>query len=206
MKKNNIERRADAKGMQAEKEGRKITGYAALYNQRSEDLGGFIEVIEPGAFDEAITKSDVRALINHNDNLVLARTASGTLKLEVDEKGLRYEFEVPNTTYGNDLLENVRAGNISQSSFAFSMGSGKDYENWDEMDDGRLLRTIKRVDELFDVSPVTYPAYKSTTVSARSLDQVEQLKHKEEEKGDEQRERARLNIYDKILELKSKKR
>jgi len=205
MKKNNIERRAAAKGMKAEEEERKITGYAALYNQRSEDLGGFIEVIEPGAFDEAIGKSDVRALINHNDNLVLARTASGTLTLSVDEKGLRYEFEVPNTTYGNDLLENVRAGNISQSSFAFSMGSGKEYERWDEMEDGRLLRTIKRVDELYDVSPVTYPAYKSTTVSARSLDQVEQLKHKEE-KGDEQRERARLDIYDKILELKSKKR
>lgn len=208
MKKNsNIERRGFKVEMRAEgEESRKIVGYAALFNTRSEDLGGFVEVIEPGAFGDSIGRSDIRALINHNDNLVLARSTTGTLKLEEDEKGLRYEFDVPDTTYGNDLLTNVRNGNITQSSFAFSLGSGEEYESWEEMEDGRLLRKIKKFDRLYDVSPVTYPAYRATTVSARSMDKVEELKkEKEGEEGGNERG-ARLNIYDKILKLKSKKR
>lgn len=208
MKKNsNIERRGFKVEMRAEgEESRKIVGYAALFNTRSEDLGGFVEVIEPGAFGDSIGRSDIRALINHNDNLVLARSTTGTLKLEEDEKGLRYEFDVPDTSYGNDLLTNVRNGNITQSSFAFSLGSGEEYESWEEMEDGRLLRKIKKFDRLYDVSPVTYPAYRATTVSARSMNKVEELKKEKEGKEGGNERGARLNIYDKILKLKSKKR
>lgn len=133
-----------------------VIGHASLYNSRSEDLGGFYEYIEEGAFtDELIAKSDVRALINHDANLILARSTAGTLQLKADTKGLRYEFDIPNTSYGKDLAENLRNGNITQSSFAFTVGA----DQWSTDDEGRDIRTITKIDRLYDISSVTYPAY-----------------------------------------------
>lgn len=157
-------------------ESRKVVGYAAVFNSDSEEMWGFKERIAPGAFDEAISVSDVRALFNHDPNMLLARTSSGTLTLSVDERGLRYEFEAPNTTAGNDLLEMLKRGDVSQSSFAFTV---KD-EKWDEVKDEMPIRTITKVKRLYDVSPVTYPAYPDTTAARRSLDQWR--KEHEEEK------------------------
>lgn len=141
-----------------EEENEKMTviGHASLYNSRSEDLGGFYEYIQEGAFTEdLINKSDVRALINHDANLILARNTAGTLKLQADEKGLRYEFDIPNTSYGKDLAENLRNGNITQSSFAFTVGA----DEWTTDNEGRDIRTITQIDTLYDISSVTYPAY-----------------------------------------------
>lgn len=146
-----------------EGEGRKIEGYAAIFDQNSEDMG-FVERISPSAFDRADMR-DVRALFNHDPNYILARTASGTLTLEVDERGLKYAFEVPDTTFGNDFLTMVRRGDISQSSFAFTIAD----DAWEERD-GQQVRTIKQVHTVYDVSPVTYPAYAMTSVTARSLE------------------------------------
>ena len=164
----NIEKRA-ATIEAAQEESRMVTGYAAVFDSDSEDLGGFIEQIERGAFKEAIERSDVRALFNHDDNFILARTASGTLKLYEDERGLKYEFEAPKTTAGNDLLEMIKRGDISQSSFGFTV----EEDDWSNRD-GMAFRKIKKVKRLYDVSPVTFPAYPEASVAVRKLEQLKQ--------------------------------
>jgi HK97 family phage prohead protease len=151
---------------------RKFSGYAALYNSRSSNLGTpdrpFIEIIAPGAFD-AVLKNDVRALFNHNPDHVLGRSreAGGTVRLFSDERGLGFEIDVPDTQLGRDLATSVERGDIDQNSFAFRIA--KDGDKWVE-EAGVITRTIKRVAELFDVSLVTYPAYPDTSVAVRSLD------------------------------------
>jgi HK97 family phage prohead protease len=143
----------------ATKEGKDVViGHAAVFNSLSEDLGGFREKIQPGAFDDVL-KNDVRAYFNHDPNYLLGRTSAGTLRLSVDEQGLRYELDVPNTTAGRDLKENMRLGNITQSSFAFTIG--KDGDAWERAENGADIRTIKKVKRLYDVSPVSLPAYPS---------------------------------------------
>ena len=122
----------------------------------------------PGAFD-GCNMSDVRALFNHDPNQILARTASGTMSVSVDAKGLKYRFEMPNTTLGNDLLEMIRRGDISQSSFAFTVKETSWVEEKYPIPD---LRKIIKIEEVYDVSPVTYPAYEGTSVQARSIEQV----------------------------------
>ncbi len=159
----NIEKRAASIGMAAVDSGRTIEGYAALFNSRTEIWPGFFEEIAPGAFKNAIGKSDVRALFNHDQNRILARTSSGTLQIGEDDKGLWYRFEMPDTTEGNDLLTMIKRGDISQSSFAFTVKASE----WIEENDNTTLRIIKECEQLFDVSPVTYPAYQDTSVTAR---------------------------------------
>lgn len=158
-----IEFRASGDG----EKGRTVEGYAALFNSRT-NLGWFEEEIAPGAFDSA-DMDDVVALFNHDPNYPLARTTSGTLKLEVDEKGLKYSFTAPETTFGEDLLKMLERGDISQSSFAFTI----DAETWTEQKGQTPRRRIDRIGVLYDVSPVTYPAYKDTTVSARAKTEYE---------------------------------
>ena len=116
-----------------------VVGHASVYNTMSEDLGGFREIIAPGAFDDVL-ENDVRALINHDGNLILARTTSGTLKLSTDEKGLKYEFDMPETSYGKDLAISMKRGDVTQSSFAFTVQN----DNW-ETKDGIDVRTITKV-------------------------------------------------------------
>jgi len=149
----NVETRVDST-----EEGKDVVvGYASVYNSRSNDLGGFYEYIEKDAFsEELIQKSDVRALINHDPNLILARNTSGTLKLYADEKGLRYEFDLDNElSYAKNLGVSMKRGDISQSSFAFTVAE----DDWYTDEEGNNIRTIKKIDRLYDVSPVTYPAY-----------------------------------------------
>lgn len=143
-------------------EERMVSGYAAVFNQESEDLGGFIEIIKPGAFRDVL-ENDVRALWNHDQNYLLARTTSGTLKIAEDARGLYYEFDAPHTTYGNDLLELLRRGDVTQSSFGFTIKK----DEWVSRN-GVTYRYIHSVARLFDVSPVTYPAYPATTSQLKS--------------------------------------
>ncbi len=145
-------------------DGRKVRGYGAVFNRLSENLGGFREVIEPGAFS-AVLQDDVRALWNHNASDILARTKSGTLKIGVDSVGLWYEFEAPDTTAGRDLLVSLKRGDVDQSSFGFIIAK----DRWTEGRDGVPRRTILKVARLLDVSPVTYPAYPDTSVALNSL-------------------------------------
>lgn len=144
----------------------KIIGHAAVFNQLSEDLGGFREQIAPGAFAGAVKTDDVRALWNHNPDFVLARTVSKTLTLKEDARGLSIEIDPPDTQVARDLLVSIERGDVSQMSFGFSVKP--DGQNWGKDDEGRNIRTLTDV-RLFDVSPVTYPAYPQTDVAKRSL-------------------------------------
>lgn len=155
-----------------------ISGYAAVFNQWT-TIGHyyrFQEMIAPDAFSICDNTKCI-ACFNHYDGDILARYSSGTLKLEVDEIGLRFEFEVPNTTVGNDMYELVKRGDISQCSFAFVVGE----ESW-EYSDGEELdkRTILKISELWDVSLVTYPAYEGTSVDARSAEENSMLERKKQ--------------------------
>lgn len=167
------ERRMYDQDITVQPESRKVEGYAVVFNSESNDLGGFKEIIEPTALDGVIEKSDILCLLNHNeDKGVLARSKNGTgsLALEIDEKGLRYSFEAPNTNLGDELLEGLKRGDITTSSFAFRVGKDK----WNKNGDGTYLRTISNISELFDVSPVYRAAYDATSVSVdtRGLDEA----------------------------------
>jgi uncharacterized protein len=142
-----------------------VVGYAARFNVRSQDLGGFVEVIEPGAFDEVLG-DDVVALFNHDPNMPLARTTAGTLRLAVDDIGLRYEFDLASDDCSEQVAAYINDGRVAGSSFGFTVAM--DGDRWDRLDDGVILRTIKRFARLFDVSPVTYPAYLATDVQLRA--------------------------------------
>ena len=155
-----------------------ISGYAAVYH-RSEDAGtqyqlmdSYYERIKPGAFDRALAeKQDVRALFNHDANHVLGRTTSGTCRLSCDSVGLRYEVDLPNTQVARDLAESVSRGDVSGSSFAFSVD--KEGQQIERAKDGMTYRNIVDAD-LFDVSVVTYPAYESATSGIRSAENVQE--------------------------------
>lgn len=140
----------------------RISGYAALFDTET-DLGGFREAIAPGAFTKTIAeKADIRALFNHNADYVLGRTSAGTLRVWEDDRGLRYEVEPQETAFGQDLVKQIKRGDITQSSFGFYIMK----EEWQYSDNELPLRVIREA-ELFDVSPVTYPAYPQTTVGVR---------------------------------------
>lgn len=140
-----------------------ITGYAAVFGQWSEDLGGFRETIAQGAFAKTIQESDVRALWNHDANYPLGRNKAGTLRLKEDKKGLAIEIDPPNTQWASDLLESIRRGDVDQMSFGFQTIRDK----WDSDDKNAVKRELQEV-RLFDVSPVTFPAYPQTTVAVRA--------------------------------------
>jgi HK97 family phage prohead protease/HK97 family phage major capsid protein len=149
-----------------------IEGYAALYDNET-NIGPFKESISRGAFDNVLD-NDVRALINHDPSLVLGRTSSGTLELTTDDVGLKYRVKLGNQQYATDLYESIQRGDISQSSFAFTI---KD-QTWSE---DRSSRSVDEVAQLLDVSPVTYPAYKEATVVAREEEQVKEVRTAEAE-------------------------
>jgi HK97 family phage prohead protease len=138
-------------------DGATIRGYASVFNKDSEDLGGFTERIAPGAFSEVLN-DDVRCYFNHDSNLLLGRTTSGTLRLSQDSRGLFYECDLPNTSYANDLTVLMERGDVTQSSFGFFIGD----DVWEERD-GVVYRTILKVSRLLDVSPVSMPAYPDAT-------------------------------------------
>lgn len=166
---------------------RLVEGYASVFNSRSKDLGGFTEIIDPSAFEGVIERSDVLALLNHDqDRGVLARSRKGvgSLTLNIDERGLHYSFDAPHTALGNELIEGLKRGDISTSSFAFTVSG----ERWDKDEDGRYVRTITQIDKLYDVSPVYNEAYEDTTVALRSLDAIRAEEEKEEVEDEEPKE------------------
>jgi HK97 family phage prohead protease len=166
--KREVRDRIDALELRAAAEGAKgpgtIVGYAAMFNTLSLDLGYFREQIAPGAFAKAIGRCDVRALFNHDPACILGRTSAGTLRLVEDEVGLRMECELPDTQLGRDVAESIRRRDIQGQSFAFTC----DGEQWDWKAEPPL-RTVLEAGELFDVGPVTYPAYEETSVALRSF-------------------------------------
>lgn len=142
----------------------RLTGHAAVFDALSEDLGGYVERIAPGAFADVLALDpDVRLLVNHKPDHVLARTKSGTLRLREDDHGLAFEADLPNTTYARDLRESLRRGDLDGASFRFVIGN----DEWSR-EDGREVRTVKRVARLEDVCLATYPAYPTASVELRT--------------------------------------
>ena len=181
-----------------------IVGYGSIYNSRSENLGGFYEFIEEGAFTpDLIDQSDIRALINHDPSLILARSKNGegTLKLSADETGLRYEFDLPDLSYARDLGVNMANGNMNQSSFAFTVAD----DEWSTDDEGNNIRTIKKIERLFDISVVTYPAY-SQAESDLIVAQRGLATYKEKiEKENEEKDLVKRSLVSLKIELKKRK-
>jgi HK97 family phage prohead protease len=144
----------------------KISGHAAVFNKLSEPLGGFRERVRPGAFAKTIREGDARALWNHNSDLVLGRVGSKTLSLREDSKGLFFEAIPPDTTWARDMMVSLERGDVDQASFGFRAVR----EEWmNTNDDSKdTIRELIEV-ELFDVSPVTFPAYPQTDAQARAI-------------------------------------
>lgn len=149
-----------------------IEGYAALFNVLSLDLGGFQETIAAGAFARALAKptTDVRALFNHDPNLVLGRSTAGTLLVEEDSQGMHIAIRPPDTQLGRDMPVLMKRGDVNQMSFSFTVAQ----DTWTQADP-LMLRTVQDIEDLFDVSIVTYPAYPATRVQARGADAIAAL-------------------------------
>lgn len=186
--------------LRANEDNTAIEGYASVFNKKSEDLGGFREIIKPGAFKDAIPKSDVRALFNHDPNFVLGRTTNGTLELSEDDKGLKVRISpIMENSWVKDLVNSMKRGDIDQMSFGFTVED----DNFETVQ-GENIRTINKVQELFDVSPVTYPAYPQTSVSARmkksgiDIDKLEVILAKEE------RSKEEIEVIDNAIEILNK--
>ena len=166
--------RCQVSELRTNQESRTIVGYAAKFERWSEPImGWFKEQIARDAFSECDV-TDVIMCFNHNIDSILARTTSGTLTISTDDEGLRFEFEAPATTMGNDMLELVRRGDISKCSFKFTVEEDEwryaDKENGLEYDE----RTIRRIGKLYDVSLVVYPAYCDTEAGVRHLEERKQ--------------------------------
>jgi len=151
-----------------------LTGYAAVFDSLSEDMGGWFERIAPGAFSAAILEDDIRCLRDHEECQILGRNRAGTLRLSEDGVGLAIECPLPDTSYARDLAVSMARGDVNQMSFGFAVMSPED-ERWENIG-GKAVRTLLRV-KLFDVSPVTYPAYTATSVQVaqRSLERFREL-------------------------------
>ena len=146
----------------------KIEGYAAVFNQLSDDLGGFREKIKRGFFKEVIESDDVRALFNHDENMVLGRTKNNTLELEEDSKGLKIKIVPPDTSYAKDLMNLIKRGDVDQMSFQWIT----EKDEWDSSDLNNVVRVLVKAKELWDISPVTFPAYPQTKAMVRSARDV----------------------------------
>ena len=183
----------------------RIGGYAAVFNKLSEDLGGFREKIKRGFFSEVLG-NDVRALFNHDDNMVLGRTTNDTLTLKEDSKGLEVEIIPPNTTYARDLTTLMERGDVNQMSFQWVTADDK----WDESDLANVVRTLVKAESLWDVSPVTFPAYPQTTAGVRSakqlyIDHVEtRLAELQENKAEQEKEEEKERMFKKLSVIRRK--
>ncbi len=162
--------------------GATIEGHAAVFDSWSETLGGifpFKEIVRKGAFNESIGKDDIRALFNHDPNYVLGRNRAGTLELVEDDIGLRVKITPPDTSWAKDILTSIRRGDITQMSIGFIVEDDK----WSTKD-GMDVREIRKV-QLFDVSPVTFPAYTATDVGVRAMQEYDGYKAEQRSKAEE---------------------
>lgn len=187
---------------------RRVEGYALVFNSESRDLGGIIEVIDSHALDGVLPDSDVMCWLNHDSSRgALARrrgenvpqsAVGNSLELEIDDIGLRYAFDAPDTALGNELIEGLKRGDINQSSFAFTVKE----DTWERLDDGMVLRTINKIERLYDVSPVYDPAYYGTSVE---LDRrgYDELLEREEKDREEKEAKLKAEIADYYTELRS---
>lgn len=144
----------------------RLVGYASVFNSPSQDLGGFTEIVKPGAFTRSLASgADPLALVAHMPALVLGRRSAGTLTLQEDARGLAFDIAVPDTTAARDLMVSVERGDVRGASFAFSTPAGGD--KWDVAADGKVVRSLLAVD-LAEITICGSPAYTDTSVAVRS--------------------------------------
>lgn len=170
-----------------------IEGHAAVFDSWSETLGGifpFKEKVKRGAFASSLEKDDIRALFNHDPNYVLGRNKAGTLQLREDERGLFVKIFPPDTAWAKDLRTSISRGDINQMSFGFTV----EEDEW-RYEDGYDVRELKKV-KLFDVSPVTFPAYTATDVGVRAMESYQE--YRAQQKTEQQ------NAEKKVAEAKNK--
>jgi HK97 family phage prohead protease len=167
-----IERRTLVEPVEFRNAGGKLVaaGYAYVFNKRSQNLGGFVEQVAPGFGKKSLQEQDVRALFNHDPNMILGRLGAGTLRMEEDGTGGAYEIDLPDTTTGRDVATLLERQDIAGSSFGFRTIE----DDWSETDQGFPLRTLKQ-GSLRDVGPVTFPAYTDSTSALRSLSEKRSL-------------------------------
>ncbi len=162
---------AEIRVKRAENGSKTIVGYAAKFGKLSQPIGDgkrqFVEKIDRMAFERCLERCDVRGLVNHDPSQRLGRTKPGTMRLKTDDTGLAYEIDVPDTQVGRDTVTDIENGNLDGSSFSFT--TDDDGDEWDDSTDPPT-RTLRNVRDLFDVGPVTYPAYLDTEANTRSLD------------------------------------
>lgn len=156
------------------KEGKKfLTGYAIKFGQRSKKLGNYYEIIDARALD-GVDLTDVKALVDHDYSKVLGRTLSNTLSLEIDNVGLKFEIELADTTYANDLYKSIERGDINECSFGFRIDeTDRNSTTVERIDSDTYLRTVKKIKELREISIVSLPAYENTNAEIkRDLEQA----------------------------------
>lgn len=166
---------------------RTIHGYAVKWEMKSVTMGWrrFKEQFKRGAFTDSLSSDDQLALWSHDTSKVLGRTKNGTLRLYEDDIGLRFELDLPNTTLGNDAYETIKRGDVDGVSFGFNMLK----QEWDEADPDNVVRSVTRA-KLLEISPVAFPAYPDSQVSARSHDPYKE--HVEEKVRSQKRKRLYL--------------
>lgn len=177
---------------------RKIEGRSIVFNSLSQDFGGWKEEISPDAIsDEIINASDILFLLNHSDSrgiLGRKRKGSGSLSTEIREDGVYFSFDAPQTSLGDELLEYLRRGDITQCSFAFTV----DDDDWKEQEDGTYIRTIKKFHKIYDMSAVYTPAYTDTEVKCARFAEIKAQEAEEAKRKIEEMERQKeqeLNNY-----------
>jgi len=181
--KNNEKRYFQATDLRAETDGesRKVSGYAAVFEQLSQPIFNFVEKIRAGAFADSIKNGDIRALWSHNSDLVLGRTTAKTLNLREDNHGLYFELSLPDTQTGRDAYTSIKRGDVTGMSFGFSV----DGEEWLKGKDGQPhVRTLTKIN-LFEISPTAFPAYEQTSVQARDITEI--VKEQEKKWAEEQK-------------------
>ena len=155
-------------------ESRSVSGYAIVFNSESRDLG-FFETIDPGAVtEETIERSDIFATLNHDEDKVLARCnhGSGSLELSIDERGLHYRYDAPHTDLGNSVLEHIDRGDLTDASFAFTISEEPGSQVWEKRD-GKIYRTIYKIDRLYDISNVWTGAYAAASTHRNTPDEYQ---------------------------------
>lgn len=174
-----------------------ITGYAAVFEEPSTGLGFFTEIIERGAFDESDFTNCI-GLFNHDENIILGSVRSGTVKLEIDEKGLRYEIIAPDNDYiRNMVIAPMRRGDLVHSSFRFMLDheSGEaDTWYWND-NDFTAIRKIHKIASVLDVSPVLFPAYDAASSSVRKAGEVKELRQQAEQAGSRAKNALSIDLY-----------
>lgn len=184
----NIDVRSDTNGST-------ITGYAAVFEKLSDPIYGmFREKIRSGAFKESLKTNNVRALWNHNSDYVLGSTKTGTLKLEEDDKGLRFELTPPDTQAGRDAVTSIKRGDVEGMSFGFLVRK----QEWNDEDAKNPIRTLLDVD-LKEISPTGFPAYPQTSAGVRSIQDEYEDYQKESRASIAERKRVATDLHKEKL-------